>query len=392
MNIVAIITNLRFQDALDILFLTLVAYHLYLWFRGTKAFKAFVGLLILGVVFTIARTWGLFMTTWFFQILWQVLVILLIILFQSEIRQALERVNPLQIIGLHKMSKPDKWVLEFTQAVFALAQRKIGALLIIERQDRAEEFVTAGQALEADPNFQVLMSIFHKESPLHDGAVIIKEGRIAQAACYLPLSPEEGLPKEWGTRHRAGLGLSERCDAWVIVVSEEYGRVSLARRKRMDRVASPEELSKLILEAVRPFSARKITWPSKIWSLFSYRWPVKLGALCLVSVLWLLLAGQQDFEVTLDVPLNLKGLATHLTVAEPLNPKVNLRVRGLRKDASILNENNVRVEIDASQARSSGRMSFFISRDLIHLPDRRVQIVDVQPGWMMFTFQEKPSK
>ena len=97
----SILTDLRFQDALDILFLTVVAYYLYLWFWGTKAFKALVGLLVLGIVFTVARTWGLFLTTWVFQILWQVLVVLLIILFQSEIRQVLERVNPLQALGLH---------------------------------------------------------------------------------------------------------------------------------------------------------------------------------------------------------------------------------------------------------------------------------------------------
>jgi len=95
MDVIAIITNLRFQDILDILFLSVVAYHLYLWFQGSKALKALVGLLALGIVFTLARTWGLFMTTWVFQILWQVLVLLLIILFQSEIRQVLERVNPL---------------------------------------------------------------------------------------------------------------------------------------------------------------------------------------------------------------------------------------------------------------------------------------------------------
>jgi hypothetical protein len=97
-----IITNLRFQDILDVLFLSVLVYHLYLWFWGTKAFKALIGLLALGIVFTLARFWGLFLTTWVFQILWQVLVVLIIILFQSEIRQVLEKVNPLQVIGLRR--------------------------------------------------------------------------------------------------------------------------------------------------------------------------------------------------------------------------------------------------------------------------------------------------
>ena len=113
-----IVTNLRFADILDILFLTILSYHLYLWFRGTKAYRALIGLLVLGVAFTLARTWGLFLTTWVFQIFWQVLIILLIILFQSEIRQVLERVNPLQAISLRKISLPEKWVPGFSQGVF----------------------------------------------------------------------------------------------------------------------------------------------------------------------------------------------------------------------------------------------------------------------------------
>ena len=115
MHLFSIIANLRVQDILDILFLTVIVYYLYRWFWGTKAFKALVGLLALGIVFTLARFWGLFLTTWVFQILWQVLIVLIIILFQSEIRQVLERVNPLQVIGLRptatsaKMSLPANW-------------------------------------------------------------------------------------------------------------------------------------------------------------------------------------------------------------------------------------------------------------------------------------------
>ena len=106
MHFFSIIGDLRFQDVLDVLFLTVVAYHLFMWFRGTKAFKALIGLLVLGSVYTMANFWGLFLTTWVFQILWQVLIILIIILFQSEIRQVLERVNPIQTI-LRKSSRSE---------------------------------------------------------------------------------------------------------------------------------------------------------------------------------------------------------------------------------------------------------------------------------------------
>jgi len=119
MHLFSIITNLRFQDVLDILFLSVLVYHLYLWFWGTKAFKALVGLLAMGVIFTLARFWGLFLTTWVFQILWQVLVVLIIILFQSEIRQVLERVNPLQVITLRRFSKSADWIPNLVTTVFS---------------------------------------------------------------------------------------------------------------------------------------------------------------------------------------------------------------------------------------------------------------------------------
>jgi uncharacterized protein (TIGR00159 family) len=389
MHLFAIIANLRIQDVVDILFLTVLAYHLYLWFRGTKALKALVGLLIFGIVFTIARTWGLFLTTWMFQILWQVLVILIIILFQSEIRHALERVNPLQMIGLRRVAKPEEWIPGFTQAIFTLAQRRIGALIIIERGERVEEFVTEGQPLEGEPSPELLMSIFQKESPLHDGAVLIKDGRINQVACYLPLSPDEGLPKEWGTRHRAALGLSERCDAWVVVVSEERGEVSVAREREMLRVENHQELSRLMSEALARPGPAKISWQGKIRSLILNQWRAKLGTLFLISLLWLLFAGQQDFEATFAVSLQLAGMPTQMEVLQPVNPQVRITVRGLRKDASTLSEKNVLAELDLSMV-SLGRRIFPITRDNIRLPNDRIQVVRIEPAQVEFKFKEKP--
>jgi len=389
MNLIAILANLRFQDVLDILFLTVVAYHLYLWFKGSKAFKALIGLLVLGMVFTAARTWGLFLTTWVFQILWQVLIILLIILFQSEIRQVLERVNPLQVIGLRRLSMPEKWIPPFTKAVFSLAARKTGALIIIERLDRVREWITEGQPLEAEPSLEILTSLFQKDSSLHDGAVVIRKGHISEVACYLPLSPDEGLPKEWGTRHRAALGLSERCDAWVVVVSEERGEVSLARAGEMVNVENETRLYDLILKAVAPVTPAEKTWWQRIRFFFVHRWKTKLGTLALVSLLWLLLAGQQDVEATFHVPLQTEGVPARLEVIEPADPGIKITIRGLRKDATTLNEKNILAEIDLSMAHA-GTWTIPITRRAIHLPNERLQVVKIEPAKMEFTLKKKP--
>lgn len=389
MQFFSIITNLRIQDVLDILFLTAVAYYLYRWFRASKAFKALVGLMVLGIVYLIARSWGLFLTTWSFQILWQVFIVLLIILFQSEIRQVLERVNPLEAIGLRRLSAPENWIPAFVKAVFTMSAKKIGALIILERVDSVAESITAGQSLDAEPAPEFILSIFQKDSPLHDGAVLIKDGRLNRVACYLPLSPDEGLPKEWGTRHRAALGLSERCDAWVIVVSEERGHVSLAQGGRMIRVEDEKQLAQWVIKALRPPSAEDRSWPERLRNLVVNRWQTKLGTLVVVSCLWLLLAGQQDFEVSLNVPLDLRSLPAAVEIVEPVNPEIRITVRGLRKDASVLGKNNIRAELDLSLARA-GKRAFLVTRDRVYLPNDRVQVVRIEPSRIDFTFRAAP--
>lgn len=386
MTFLAILQDFRFQDLLDILFLTVFSYHLFLWFRGTKAFKALVGLLVFGVVFTAARVWGLFLTTWVFQILWQVLVLLLIILFQREIRQVLERVNPLRSFGLHRLGAPGAWSQGLAEGVFWLASKRTGALIILERADAVEELVTEGHALEADPTSELLMSVFQKDSPLHDGAMLIRAGRVAQVACYLPLTSETGLPKQWGTRHRAALGLTERCDAWVVVVSEERGEVSLARGGEMVHAEDKEELVRLIREAFEP-SRPGIPRGEQLRLLVTRRWRVKAAVFGVVCAVWLALAGQQDFEVSLDVPVAVQNVPPDRVLVEPVNPQVRIRVQGLRKDASILSEKNVQAVVDASGV-SGDRGVARITRSDIQLPNDRVRVVKIDPTRMELVFQK----
>ena len=391
MGIFSIIINLRFQDILDVLFLTVVAYHLYLWFRGTKAFKALIGLLVLGSIYTLASSWGLFLTTWVFQIFWQVMIILLIILFQSEIRQVLERVNPFQALGIQKSTRPEQWIPGFVKALSLLAKKNIGALIVIERLDLVDELATEGQELEGSPSPEILLSIFQKASPVHDGAVLIRRGRITQVACYLPLSSAEKLPKEWGTRHRAALGLSEKCDAWVIIVSEERGDISIARGGEMVHTNNMTKLSGLIAEATRPVMPTKITKADRIQHFMSHRWQAKLSSLAVVCFLWLVFAGQQDFERTFSIAVKLKNIPPDLELVDPLSPKLEIKVEGLRKDASTLSEQNVYAEIDLTQS-SPGETAFTVSRDQVFLPTDRVDVIQIKPSQIEFKFRKKEIK
>jgi diadenylate cyclase len=391
MDTLSMIANIRLQDVLDILFLTIVAYYLYVWFRETKAFKALAGLLALAIIYTAARAWGLFLTTWMFEIFWQVLIILLIILFQAEIRQVLERVDPIRKIGLRRHSKPAEWIEDFTQAVFSLAERKIGGLAIIERLDKVDEFVTAGTALEGDPTPELLLTLFQKESPLHDGAVLVRQGRVVAAACYLPLSSDEELPKHWGTRHRAALGLSQKCDAMVVVVSEERGEVSLARGGELLTMENEEKFSQSVHGAITfPPSEGKSRWQT-IRSLIIPRWRLKLATLAIVSLVWLMLAGEQNFEVTIKAPVEFKNLPENMEIVQPMKPSVKITARGLRKDAGTLNSRNVQVELDLSSAKL-GRKTYRISPKQAVLPGERIDVVRIEPTEFVLEFRQKEQK
>lgn len=388
MSILAIVRHIRFQDILDILFLSIVTYHLYIWFRDTKAFRALVGLLGLGAVFTAARAWGLFLTTWMFQILWQVAIILLIILFQPEIRQVLERFNPLKNLGWPKLPPPPEWADRLAEACFALARQRIGALIIIERGNRVDELITGGIPLEAPVRSELLFSIFQKDSPLHDGAMVVRQGQVVETACFLPLSSAENLPSEFGTRHRAALGISERSDAWTVVVSEERGEVSLARAGLLAAMGSAGELATQLSAAYLAAAAPELTTLQRIRQFVARRWRLKLGSLALVSILWLLLAGQQDFEVNFHVPLEFSRLPENLEIVEPAKPEIYVTVRGLRKDASTVKPRDLRVRLDLANA-VPGTLNYRIFQNLISLPNRQVDIVRIQPTELALTFAPK---
>ena len=388
MQLLAIIAHIRFQDVVDILFLTIIAYHLYIWFQGTKALKALVGLLALGIVYTAAQLWGLFLTTWMFQILWQVLVILLIILFQSEIRQVLERINPFQAFGWRKLPQPEAWINRFSEACFHLAKREIGALIIIERKDNVEEWITGGMSLEGEPGPELLKGIFQKESPLHDGAVVLRQGQIIRVSSYLPLSSKDDLPSSWGTRHRAALGLTERCDAWVVTISEERSEVSLSRGGELSGISNPEELAVQISETLKPTVPANETLLGKLRAFFVRNWRQKLGALGLVSILWLLFAGQQDFEVTLQVPLKTDRLPSNMVIVQPQSPRINITIRGLRKDASTVDPDDVDARLDLRSA-GLGRETFRIARDQILLFNEQIDVVKIDPSEIKFEFRDK---
>jgi diadenylate cyclase len=216
-------------DILDIALMSLILYRLLLIVKGTKAAQMLIGLGILLLASLASRYLELFTIDWLVQSFWAQIVIAVIVLFQPEIRRALAQMGEAQFLTSFTTAEELKSLEEIVRATVSLANRKIGALMVIERETSLKDFVEVGTPLDARVSKELLMSIFHPTSPIHDGAVVIKGNRVAAAGCFLPITLSSDITTRLlGTRHRAGIGLTEETDAVAIIVSEETGAISLA--------------------------------------------------------------------------------------------------------------------------------------------------------------------
>lgn len=230
-----ILKQIRWQDIVDILFVAIILYSVLLIIKGTRALKIVIGLMILLIAFLLSGYIGLYTMDWLIQSLWAQIVLALVILFQPEIRRALAKMGEARFLPSLTSAEELRSLEEIVRAAVALANRKIGALFVIEREKILEDFIEVGTPLDARVSHELLLSIFHPTSPIHDGAVVIRGNRIIAAGCFLPLSLSAAISKTYGTRHRAGIGLSEETDAIVIIISEETGAISTAVGGKLEK-------------------------------------------------------------------------------------------------------------------------------------------------------------
>ncbi|HWR90312.1 MAG TPA: diadenylate cyclase CdaA [Dissulfurispiraceae bacterium] len=223
-----LISQIRWQDVLDIVLVSIILYRLLLLIKGTKAAKMIAGLGILLVASIVSKFLELDTMEWLVQSFLAQVVIGIIILFQPEIRKALAQMGETSFLKNLTSAEELRSLDEIVRASIALANRKIGALIVIERETSLNEYVEIGTSLDARVTKEILLSIFHPTSPIHDGAVVIRGNRVVAAGCFLPITLGTDLSKSLGTRHRAGIGISEETDAITIIVSEETGIVSVS--------------------------------------------------------------------------------------------------------------------------------------------------------------------
>ncbi len=237
--------SMRWQDVLDILVVAFIIYHFLLMLKGTRAFRMLVGVGVIVFITILSQLLKLQALNWLFSNFWQMGVLILVILFQPELRRALAQMGttPFYLGGTLK----EELVLkEIVEAAHTLATRKIGALIVLEREMGLKNYIDSGIIMRAEVSKELLISIFLPYSPLHDGATIVRYDKIMAAACLLPLSTDPRISKVLGTRHRAALGLSEETDAVVIVVSEESGIISVAIGGKLTRQLDKESLYRVL--------------------------------------------------------------------------------------------------------------------------------------------------
>ncbi|GFE60248.1 diadenylate cyclase CdaA [Geobacter sp. AOG2] len=339
----------RIQDIADILIMTVLLYQLYSWFRRTRAMQVLLGLGVVTVIYFVTRFLGLYMTSWILQELGTVLIVLIIVVFQAEIRQALYRFSLMRhFFGSRREPQQLSRFHEIVDTLFRLAETRTGAIVVFQRSESLTDLMLNGVSLDCEITPQMLEAIFYDGAPLHDGAALIRAGRIALASCHLPLSQNPELPQFYGTRHRAALGLSERTDAVVAVVSEERGEVSLAVGGELRRLASAGELVAILEELISPEKDKpRVTLRQRLFSDLL----AKAAVLLIVTAFWALITSRQGEVTTVTAPVRLHGIPQDQVLMRSYPEEVDVQVKSFSSLTPTPAKLDIAADIDLSQVR-----------------------------------------
>jgi uncharacterized protein (TIGR00159 family) len=255
---VELLQNFRpLVDLLDILIVAFIIYRIILLIKGTRAVQMLLGLAVILIIYVVSQVVGLYTLHWFLDSFLSSLILVIIVIFQSDIRRALMHVGRNPFFAGMSFHEEKEVIEEMAQAAAVLASRRIGALIVIERETGLKDFLEIGTELDARVSSDLIVSIFHPSSPIHDGALVIQQGRITRAGCFLPLSQNPDISKTLGTRHRAAIGLTELVDAIVIVVSEETGKISVVLGGRITRDLDMTALKKVLKRTLEPDTGKR---------------------------------------------------------------------------------------------------------------------------------------
>ncbi|MBI5570996.1 MAG: TIGR00159 family protein [Desulfomonile tiedjei] len=355
-------------NVVDILILTALIYFVAAWVKGTRAFQILVTLAGMVLIYFVAARSGLVLTSMLFQYLGAVIIVVLVIVFQPEIREMLDRASPIRFLSGSRPAEVKPEIIDETvRAVAELAGLRIGALIVFRRQDRLDSLMTRGKPLDSLISNEALSMIFQKRSPLHDGAVLIVGERIRAAGCILPLSKDETLDNSYGTRHRAALGLTERSDALCVVVSEERGEVSLVEGRDITNYRKRTDFRQALDRGLALGQTGGAHSESRLLNLVFTNWKLKLISLLIAMALWFAVVGPHSSELGLTVPIQYTNLPAEMEIAGQWMDRVDLRLRGSDTSLANIRPGSVRAVVDLSDV-VAGVNFFRITSKNLYLP------------------------
>lgn len=267
------IPYIQVTDILEIIIISFLVYHILLWIKQTRAWALLKGLIVILVFLFIAVLLNMTTILWIAQNVFSIAMIALVVMLQPELRKALEELGRKNFFSSMLVDKKDinklssRTINEIVKACVEMAKVRTGALIVVEKMQSLADYERTGIEVDGLVSSQLLINIFEKNTPLHDGAVIIHENRVTSATCYLPLSDNMALSKELGTRHRAGIGISEVTDSVTVIVSEETGKISVAHEgeleTNLDADRLRECLTNLTLEPEKEEEKKRFPWKGR---------------------------------------------------------------------------------------------------------------------------------
>ena len=249
--------SINIIDIIEILVIAFAVYHIVIWVKDTRAWVLLKGIIVLCFIWLVAAILDMNVLLWIFQNVMVIGITAIVVVFQPEFRNALEQLGRKSFTSITPFDDSkakyerysDRCIHAVIKAVYEMAKVKTGALIVVERDIQCREFERTGIPIDAEVSSQLLINIFEHNTPLHDGAVVIRGNRVVAATCYLPLTDNTSISKDLGTRHRAAVGISEVTDSLTIVVSEETGRVSVAEHGELQKVKDAETLGRILRES-----------------------------------------------------------------------------------------------------------------------------------------------
>jgi len=387
-NFINLLKNLQIKDVVDTAILSFMIYLLLYIFYKSKIWPILLSLLVFLIIYLISIIFNLNTTKVFFQIFSNFILIIIVIIFQKELRNLFEKLGlSIQRRNFNRI-KIKNQVDSLIKSLKYLSENKIGGLIVLEGEKQLDYFISQGITLNSDINKEILISIFNKNSPLHDGAVIIDKNKIKKAAVHLPLAENYNFDIKKGTRHRAGVGITEISDAISLIVSEETGSISVSKNGNLDYKVDEDKLTKILNDYYKIENKFKkiltLNYKDILISIF-----IALLSILISFLIWTSLNyNRAKIQKIFEIPIEFKNLKDDLVIKE-INPsKIKIIVSDYETSLKFIKEEAFKIIIDLNEFETGKHRLSLTPEQVINIP-KTTEIINFEPKFIKFSIVKK---